>query len=441
MVSGENLEFSILPSLPNGLSFDETTGIISGTPTELSQATDYEVTATNSGGSTSFILSIEIIDSAPTTLSYTTPNVFIIDETITNLVPMVSGENLEFSILPSLPNGLSFDETTGIISGTPTELSQATDYEVTATNSGGSTSFILSIEIIDSAPTTLSYTTPNVFIIDETITNLVPMVSGENLEFSILPSLPNGLSFDETTGIISGTPTELSQATDYEVTATNSGGSTSFILSIEIIDSAPTTLSYTTPNVFIIDETITNLVPMVSGENLEFSILPSLPNGLSFDETTGIISGTPTELSQATDYEVTATNSGGSTSFILSIEIIDSAPTTLSYTTPNVFIIDETITNLVPMVSGENLEFSILPSLPNGLSFDETTGIISGTPTELSQATDYEVTATNSGGSTSFILSIEIIDSAPTTLSYTTPNVFIIDETITNLVPWYQEKI
>jgi len=435
MVSGENLVFSILPSLPNGLSFDESTGIISGTPTELSQATDYEVTATNSGGSTSFTLSIEIIDSAPTTLSYTTPNVFIIDEAITNLVPIVSGENLEFSIEPSLPNGLSFNTTTGEISGTPTELSQATDYEVTATNSGGSTSFTLSIEIIDSAPTTLSYTTPNVFIIDEAITNLVPMVSGENLEFSITPSLPNGLSFDETTGIISGTPTELSQATDYEVTATNSGGSTSFILSIEVIDSAPTTLSYTTPNVFIIDEAITNLVPMVSGENLEFSITPNLPNGLSFDESTGIISGTPTELSNPTNYTVTATNSGGSTSFILSIEIIDSAPTTLSYTTPNVFIIDEAITNLVPMVSGENLVFSILPSLPNGLSFDESTGIISGTPTELSQAIDYEVTVTNSGGSTSFTLSIEIIDSAPTTLSYTTPNVFIIDEAITNLVP------
>ena len=297
-------------------------------------------------------MSIEIIDSAPNNLSYNTPNVFIIGEAITNLVPIVSGENLEFSIEPSLPNGLNFDETTGIISGTPTELSQATDYEVTATNSGGSTSFTLSIEIIDSAPTNLSYSTPNVFIIDEAITNLVPIVSGENLVFSITPSLPNGLNFDETTGIISGTPTELSQATNYTVTATNSGGSTSFTLSIEIIDIAPTNLSYYTPNVFIIGEAITDLVPIVSGENLEFSIVPSLPNGLSFDETTGIISGTPTEFSAATNYTVTATNSGGSTSFILSIEIIDIAPNTLSYNTPNVFIIGEAITDLVPMSFG-----------------------------------------------------------------------------------------
>jgi hypothetical protein len=75
-----------------------------------------------------------------------------------------------------------------------------------------------------------------------------------------------------------------------------------------------------------------------------------------------------------------------------------------------VFTIDEAIANLAPTVSGENLTFSINPSLPNGLSFDTATGIISGTPTILQSPTDYEVTATNSGGSTSFTLSIEIID-------------------------------
>ncbi|UPQ77900.1 putative Ig domain-containing protein [Flavobacterium azooxidireducens] len=436
---GAVLNYSIEPSLQNGLSFDESIGIISGTPTELSAVTDYTVTATNSGGSTSFVLSIEVIDVAPSSLTYSTPNVYTINEAISNLVPTISGGAvLNYSIEPSLPNGLSFDESTGIISGTPTELSSATNYTVTAINSGGSTSFVLSIEVIDVAPSSLAYSTPNVYTINETITNLVPTISGGAvLDYSIEPTLPNGLSFDESTGIISGTPTELSSATNYTVTAINSGGSTSFVLSIEVIDVAPSSLAYSTPNVYTINETITNLVPTISGGAvLDYSIEPTLPNGLSFDETTGIISGTPTELSSATDYTVTATNSGGSTSFVLSIEVIDVAPSSLTYSTPNVYTINETITNLVPTISGGAvLDYSIEPTLPNGLSFDETTGIISGTPTELSSATDYTVTATNSGGSTSFILSIEVIDVAPSSLTYSTPNVYTINEAISNLVP------
>jgi hypothetical protein len=427
--------FSIEPSLPNGLSFDTTTGVISGTPTAIQSATSYEVTATNSGGSTSFTLSIAVIDVTPSSLSYTTPNVFTVDTAITSLTPTVLGENLVFSIAPSLPNGLSFDITTGEISGTPTAIQSATDYEVTATNSGGSTSFTVSIAIIDVAPTALSYTTPNIFTVDTAITSLNPTVSGENLVFSIAPSLPNGLSFDTTTGIISGTPTAIQSATSYEVTATNSGGSTSFTVSIAVIDVTPSSLSYTTPNIFTVNSVIASLTPTVSGENVVFSIAPSVPNGLSFDTTTGVISGTPTAIQSATNYEVTATNSGGSTSFTVSIAIIDVTPSSLSYTTPNIFTVDEAITSLNPTVSGENLVFSIVPSLPNGLSFDTITGIISGTSTVNQSATNYQVTATNSGGSVSFTLSIAVIDVVPTALSYTTPNIFTVDEAITSLNP------
>ncbi len=55
--------------------------------------------------------------------------------------------------------------------------------------------------------------------------------------------------------------------------------------------------------------------------------------------------------------------------------------------------------------------YSISPALPAGLSFDSTNGKISGTPTGYSPATNYTITATNAGGSSTTTLSIQITGS------------------------------
>jgi Secretion system C-terminal sorting domain/Putative Ig domain len=46
--------------------------------------------------------------------------------------------------------------------------------------------------------------------------------------------------------------------------------------------------------------------------------------------------------------------------------------------------------------------------LPNGLELDEATGIISGTPTTSLPSTDFVITATNSFGSDSFVITIAV---------------------------------
>ncbi|MBS7788336.1 putative Ig domain-containing protein, partial [Flavobacterium sp. CYK-55] len=169
------------------------------------------------------------------------------------------------------------------------------------------------------------------------------------------------------------------------------------------------------PNVFTVGSSIVNLVPSFSGNVTSFSIAPALPSGLSFDTTSGVISGAPTEVSATSIYTVTAFNSGGSTSFGVSITVNDVAPSALSYNSPNVFTVGSPIVNLVPSFTGNVTSFSITPSLPLGLSFDTATGVISGAPTEVSATSIYTVTAFNSGGSTSFGISITVNDVAPST--------------------------
>ena len=84
------------------------------------------------------------------------------------------------------------------------------------------------------------------------------------------------------------------------------------------------------------------------------------------------------------------------------------APANLSYNVPSSFTINSTIIDLNPSVSGNVTSYTVAPNLPAGLTLNGTTGIISGTPTALSPATNYVITATNSFGTTTTTVSIAV---------------------------------
>ncbi len=410
---GTPTSYTVVPTLPAGLSID-TDGIISGTPTVLLTETEFTVTGSNTKGSASGTVTITINDVAPSALTYSTPNVFTKGSAITALTPSANGGTvIEYVVAPSLPAGLSMDAVTGVISGTPTDLSVAADYVVTASNTGGSTTATISITVNDVAPSALSYTTPNVYTIETEIEALNPTISGGPVvAYSIEPALPVGLSFDETTGVISGTPTDITPVADYVVTATNSGGSTTATISIDVNDFVLTGFAYETPQVLTKGVIVKGISSVIEkGTPLSYSVSPALPAGLSLDTATGVISGTPTAITAAANYTVTAVNEISSADFTIAITVNDVAPYNLTYYGVGTLKNGRTAEPMVPTVSGGPVvSYSISPSLPAGLSFDTATGVISGTPTAVTAESNYEVTATNTGGSDVSTVTIEVVD-------------------------------
>ncbi len=421
-VNGTGFTYTVSPALPNGLTLNPGTGVITGTPTAVQTSTSYTVTAANSSSSFSATISIIINYSRPTRLSYLLSSaIYTKDGEILTNTPTVNGSGITFSISPNLPAGLSLNPTSGDITGTPTIVRFSTNYTVTATNSGGSISTTISITINNTAPTSLTYPVSSaVYTRDGAILSNTPTVNGSGLAFSVIPSLPDGLSLNTTTGTITGIPTSVQTTTNYTVTATNSGGSISTTISIIINNAAPTALSYSkTVAVYTRDGAILPNTPTVNGSGLAFSVSPGLPAGLTLNTATGVITGTPTSTQSAASYTVTATNSSGSISTSLSITINNAAPTAFAYpATSAVYTVAGTILPFSPTVSGSGIIYSVSPSLPDGLILNPTTGAITGTPTSAQSSISYTVTATNSGGYRSTSISITINYDAPAGFSY-----------------------
>ncbi|HEX5047790.1 MAG TPA: Ig domain-containing protein [Gammaproteobacteria bacterium] len=179
---------------------------------------------------------------------------------------------------------------------------------------------------------------------------------------------------------------------------------------------APSALSYTSPQTYTTGTAITAIMPTVTGTVTSYTVAPALPAGLSIDASTGAISGTPTQAAAAADYTVTATNAGGSTTFPLNITVSDPAaapPSALSYASPQSYPVGTAITALTPTVTGTVTSYSVSPALPAGLAIDATTGAISGTPTTAAAEAPYTITATNAAGSTTFDLTLTVTAAAP----------------------------
>ena len=346
----------------------------------------------------------------PASLTYSnSPYTFSQNIAISTITPTVTGTVENCVSSPPLPTGLVLSSNTCSITGTPSAFQVATDYTITASNSYGSGTAVISITISLDPPSSLNFSgSPYTFTNGVSIGTISPTYSGTISSCIASPNLPIGLSLSSNCELI-GVPTTNQTSSSYTITATNTGGSTQATISITINDSAPTGLSYNgSPFTFTVGIPITSVNPTVTGTPSSYSVSPSLPVGLAVNTTTGQLAGTPTAISASATYTVTATNAGGSTQTNFTV-IVNAGPPTISYTgSPFTFTQHSPITTMTPTVLGTITSCSISPNLPAGLSIHNTTCVISGTPTATQVATTHTITATNANGNTTTTISLTI---------------------------------
>ncbi|MHC4713163.1 MAG: putative Ig domain-containing protein [Planctomycetota bacterium] len=384
-------------SLPAGLSLNSSTGEISGTPT--------------TGGTSNF--TVRVTDSqTPADTDDQALSIYIPDDLVvtTSSLPdgtvgvpysqtlAASGGVTPYSwavVSGSLPAGLSLNSSTGEISGTPTTQETA-NFTVEVTDSqtpADSDQQALSITINPSAqPLVITTTSLPDGQKGQPYSATLQATGGVTpYTWSIVSgSLPNGLSLDSGTGVISGTCRKTG-TWNFTVRVEDSQQPADFDekpLSIDVI-MPPQPLEVTTTS--LPDGNVG--VGYSATLEAEGGVTPyswavvsgSLPAGLSLNSSTGEISGTPTtEGTSNFTVEVTdSQNPPASDQQALSITI-NAAPDPVVITTSSLPDGQKGVAySQTLQATGGVLPYTwsiVAGKLPNGLSLDEATGEISGTP-------------------------------------------------------------
>jgi hypothetical protein len=364
--------FSVVGTLPNGLTLNTSTGAITGTPTA---AGSFSIQVKDSNGLTGTSCSFTVA----TTVALTCPAVSSgeVGVPLNSPALVVSGgiAPYTFSVTGTLPNGLTLNTSTGAITGTPTAQGTFTLQVKDA----------IGVVAASTCPFTIGnvpvLTCPAVSLgeVGVALNSPAPAVTGGTAPytFSIVGTLPNGLTLNTSTGAITGTPTASGGFT-LQVKDANGVGATA-TCPFTIVP--PPTLTCPAVVSGEVGVALNSPAPTVSGGTAPytFSVTGTLPNGLTLNTGTGAITGTPTVAGGFT-LQVKDAN-GVTATATCPFTIVP--PPTLTCPVINSGAIGVPLNSPAPAVTGGTAPytFSVTGTLPNGLTLNTSTGAITGTPT------------------------------------------------------------
>jgi len=393
--------FSETGTLPTGVTLNSTTGVLSGTPAAASGGS-YSITITAANltlpnATQSFTLTV---NEAPTITSGSSTT-FTVGTAGTFTVTSTGFPAATYSETGTLPGGVTLNSTTGVLAGTPI-IGSSGSYSITITAANGTLpnatqGFTLTVTNLPTPPTITS-AAATTFTVGTAGTFTVTASGSPASTFSETGTLPTGVSLNSTTGVLSGTP-GAGTAGSYPITITAANGNLpnatqSFTLTVDqvpaITSGNSTTFAVGTAGTFTVTAT-GSPVPTLAETG-------TLPGGVTFNSTTGVLSGTPTGTGGTFPITITAANGvlpNATQSFTLTV----TAPPTITSAAAATFRVGTAGTFTVTATGNPASTFTESGTLPSGVTLNSTTGVLSGTP-GAGTAGSFPITITAANGIT-----------------------------------------
>jgi hypothetical protein len=398
-------------ALPAGLTFNTASGLISGTPSASTTGTTltFKVTdAANPAQTTTANLTLSI---APVGLTITTTSLPAAQAGVAyNATLAATGGTKPYTWAVSgrVPAGLSLNSATGTLSGTPTAVTSGAPLTFSVTDSGNpvqnaSTTLTLVVSVASLAITTTSLPAAQVAV--PYSTTLTGSGGTKPYAWVLTGSLPAGLAFNTTTGTLSGTPSAITAGASLTFKLTDSGTppqSSTKTLTLVVKAAALSVSSISLPSGQVGKAYTTTLVAAGGTTPYTWSVTGTLPAGLSFNSASGVLSGTPSASTAGVSLTFKVTDSGNpaqNATRALTLVIVAATPV-LTITTaslPPGHVGTAYSTTLTASGGTTPYTWSLVGTLPAGLAFNTTTGVLSGTPTASAAATPLQFTVKDSG--------------------------------------------
>ena len=427
--SGGNgaLIYELSPELAEGLVFDPEARTISGTPVVPKERTRYVYRVVDVDGDAaeltfSVMVPKDLMPSFPEAVQNQT---WIQDSEIEALdLPGAESGNgaISYSITPELPAGLTFRVGDQTILGTPTEVHERTLYVYRGVDADGDpVEMNFSLQVLeDLMPSFSESVDAQIWTEDSLIEPLqLPAAGGGNgpLVYSLSPDLPAELTFDAETRTISGRPTDFYGETEYTLTATDiDGDSVELTFSLTVLeDLMPSFPAGVGNQLWTQDSEIEPIqLPAAEGGNRElasmrYTLIPELPAGVTLDEQSLTISGTPEDPQDLTRYVLRAIDADGDVvGLAFTVKVLEDLMPTFTESVEDQIWTQNSSIGTLALPSGEGgngidqveglLSYSLSPDLPDGLMFEGTRQRIRGTPTVPMDETMFTYTATDNDG-------------------------------------------